>query len=33
MHMLQEIPVTGSTSFTMGTRAHVNAYKQTQIKN
>jgi len=33
MHMSQEIPVTGSMSFTMGTRARVNAYKQTQIKN
>jgi len=30
--MSQEIPVTGSMSFTMGTRARVNAYKQIQIK-
>jgi len=33
MHMSQEIPVTGSMSFTIGTRARVNAYKQTQIKD
>lgn len=33
MHMSQEIPVTGSMSFTMGTRARVKAYKQTQIKD
>lgn len=33
MHMSQEISVTGSMSFTIGTLARVNACKQTQIKD
>jgi hypothetical protein len=33
MHISQEIPVTGSMSFTIGTLARVNACKQSQSKD